>query len=143
MEDFVQKQCKSIEEDLKAFKRVGKSCKLSTKKPGKPGGYAHLTTRKLNPEDGQVKKSSITVSRAALLVKLIKEGEVSTLEIDRELECSHLCHNKLCINTDHLVLESKSLNISRNICSRRRQCQGGHEPACKADLRSAFWHFFP
>ena len=33
---------------------------------------------------------------------------------------SHLCHNKRCMNHDHLVAESKSLNASRNKCSKTK-----------------------
>jgi hypothetical protein len=49
---------------------------------------------------------------------------------------SHLCHTKMCINKDHLVLESISKNSRRNGCLHRLEANGStwnlcsHEPRC-------------
>lgn len=40
------------------------------------------------------------------------------------LECSHLCHNPLCVNLEHIVLEDKHINRMRQSCNRRRVCYG-------------------
>ena len=42
------------------------------------------------------------------------------------LEVSHLCHNKCCINPNHLNLESKSVNQCRNNCRKFKYCTGHH-----------------
>ena len=46
------------------------------------------------------------------------------------VEVSHLCHNKLCINMEHLVLESHRENTSRNYCRRVGVCTMAHAPPC-------------
>ena len=91
-------------------------------------GYRYITIR-IPDSDGKVKKTSTTCHRAAFLLKMFKEGKVATLQVDKEVECSHLCHNKICINVDHLTLESKRVNSSRKVCARRRTCHG-HDPPC-------------
>ena len=47
-----------------------------------------------------------------------------------ELDVSHRCHNKVCINPLHLVLETHSANVSRGYCVTAGVCVGGHCPAC-------------
>lgn len=47
-----------------------------------------------------------------------------------QLDVSHLCHNTVCINPAHLVLETHSVNMSRRYCRDSRRCLGGHDPAC-------------
>jgi hypothetical protein len=57
---------------------------------------------------------------------------------EAKLEVSHLCHNKLCANPNHLALEDSLTNKSRNYCEvvvRLRQvpfsiCR--HRPRCVA-----------
>ena len=46
------------------------------------------------------------------------------------LEVSHLCHQKLCINTLHMVIETHSINQSRNHCRAQGQCSNDHLPRC-------------
>lgn len=43
---------------------------------------------------------------------------------DPGLDCSHLCHNTLCCNPDHLVLEPRSINNNRNHCKNEMHCFG-------------------
>ena len=51
---------------------------------------------------------------------------------------SHLCHNKMCINKDHLIIESISMNSRRNGCLHRVATESGvwnlcsHQPRCLA-----------
>ncbi len=42
------------------------------------------------------------------------------------LQCSHLCHIKLCVNVAHLSLESQSVNNNRNMCRNERKCSRDH-----------------
>lgn len=46
------------------------------------------------------------------------------------LDVSHICHNKLCINPDHLVLETHLANMSRIHCHYSGVCSLEHSPAC-------------
>lgn len=47
--------------------------------------------------------------------------------IDKNLHVSHLCHCKICINTQHLSIEPQSVNNSWKTCKSLRRCMG-HEP---------------
>ena len=37
--------------------------------------------------------------------------------LNEKLDVSHLCHNKLCIHIDHLILETHTSNMSRETCT--------------------------
>lgn len=36
---------------------------------------------------------------------------------EKGYQCSHLCHNPLCFNPDHLWFESRSMNQARDLCA--------------------------
>jgi len=44
------------------------------------------------------------------------------------LKCSHLCHNTLCCNPAHIVLEVQGINNNRQNCKTRRICAGHASP---------------
>ena len=47
------------------------------------------------------------------------------------MDVSHRCHTKLCVNPDHLLLESRRENNARKACARRGKCMGhGQAKAC-------------
>lgn len=49
-----------------------------------------------------------------------------------DMHVSHLCHNKLCVNVNHLSLEPANINLGRTSCVRNRRCLGHHGyPNCK------------
>ena len=60
--------------------------------------------------------------RSLVIPQFNEEGEV--------LEMSHLCHNTLCVNPEHLVLETKALNCDRKHCKDQGLCTGIHRPLC-------------
>lgn len=41
-------------------------------------------------------------------------------------EVSHLCHNKRCINIDHLSVEPHAVNNTRIHCYNERHCSSNH-----------------
>ena len=47
-----------------------------------------------------------------------------------ELECSHLCGNKCCINAEHLVFEKHDINQERIHCRNQGLCCKCHKPYC-------------
>jgi len=67
------------------------------------------------------------VHQVALLKKL------GCVKLPEGHETSHLCHNKQCINTDHLASEPHNVNMSRVACENERVSRGmshfcfGHE----------------
>jgi hypothetical protein len=48
---------------------------------------------------------------------------------DKRVSASHLCHNKCCLDPDHICLESQSYNMSRNCCPFKAPC-----PVCHTEL---------
>ena len=48
----------------------------------------------------------------------------------KKQEVSNLCPNSLCVNTDHLCLESHGTNMERTVWKSRGQCSAIHEPFC-------------
>lgn len=101
-------------------------CVLWTSTTSKDGKYGVLSYK--HPTENKWKK--ITVHRLAYMLS------INNLNIDPNLDCSHLCHNSLCVNVEHLSLESKPINNNRNTCLRRGFCQN-HEnlPPCMLHLK--------
>ena len=52
-------------------------------------------------------------------------------ELPPDMHCSHLCHNSLCINVNHLILETPFVNGNRRLCARENICLGHDQsPPC-------------
>ena len=52
------------------------------------------------------------------------------------LDASHLCHNSLCVNPEHISLEPRSVNSQRNSCKITGICSShGIYPACLLRLQ--------
>lgn len=49
---------------------------------------------------------------------------------NNRIECSHLCQNKLCVNPDHIILETHAQNQDRIHCKGQGFCAKCHEPHC-------------
>ena len=58
------------------------------------------------------------------------------LEPHGGLEASHLCHNSLCINPDHISLEPHFVNNNRRFCKNFQKCTGHgfNYPNCMLNL---------
>jgi hypothetical protein len=88
--------------------------------------YGLLSYR--DPETNIWKKKH--VHRLALMVQL------RSLNIPKELDASHLCHNSLCVNVNHLSLEPHSVNNNRQCCKGCGHCIGhGDFPDCMLKLK--------
>lgn len=48
----------------------------------------------------------------------------------RLLQVSHLCHQKRCINFDHLTLEPNTTNMDRAACNKQQTSTRHHQPHC-------------
>ena len=47
------------------------------------------------------------------------------------IRLSHRCHNKFCVNMNHIIMETMATNIQRNGCRDNQQCTGhGTAPMC-------------
>ena len=56
-------------------------------------------------------------------------------DLPAKFDCSHVCHNSLCINPNHISLEPHGVNNQRQLCKFSRKCTGhGVYPNCMLDL---------
>ena len=80
--------------------------------------------------DGQ--KSIEKTHRLAFMAynKILPDKLLKTNEFGQQLDVSHLCHNKKCINEDHLVHEPHVTNMDRNGCFASGYCSKRHKPYC-------------
>lgn len=77
---------------------------------------------------------SVTLERVHRVVfmvhnKLLRD-DVPRYDSRGILEVSHLCHNKICIKPQHLVLESHEQNCERKRCECLGYCTLEHVPPC-------------
>lgn len=48
----------------------------------------------------------------------------NAIPLDSKIHVSHLCHNKLCVNIEHLSYEQSVINAQRNSCFSAKKCFG-------------------
>ena len=60
-----------------------------------------------------------TLKLKALNVHRSKYTVYEKLYIPSDMNVTHLCHNSLIINTDHIILEPQHINNNRNFCENR------------------------
>lgn len=85
-------------------------------------GYG-LQSVKWPVEDRKLEKAH----RVALMVE---RGLTMSQFRDIEGEVSHLCNNRLCVNTAHLVIEQHCNNQERIHCFLQGCCSNAHSPLC-------------
>lgn len=51
-------------------------------------------------------------------------------ENSNNIECSHICLNNACVNSDHIVLEPHAINQERIHCKLQGHCSKCHKPYC-------------
>ena len=66
------------------------------------------------------RKIHIRVHRLAHLKKMRETN------LDKTVEASHLCHNTLCMEVDHIVAEPHKVNQCRIHCAYLRQSEGDY-----------------
>lgn len=101
-------------------------------------GYGRIKVTWLLPDGSTVSKTE----RAPRIVYMLKLNVHTKCDFPTSadsadgltvpLEVSHLCHQRLCVNADHLSLEPRSVNMGRMHCKGQRQCHQCHEgyPRC-------------
>ena len=88
-------------------------------------GYARMRFR----VPGIVREKETSAHRMAKMVQL------KTLHLG-EGDASHRCHNKLCINPEHICIEDTKVNNARKVCVARGKCIGhDSHPTCLLDMR--------
>lgn len=119
MEDFFESLSRKI--SLNSVPADNNNCSIWTGAVTANGLYGLLSYR--DPETNAWKKKH--VHRLILMIKL------RSLNIPKELDASHLCHNSLCVNVGHLSLEPHSINNNRQCCKSYGHCIGhGGFPDC-------------
>ena len=78
--------------------------------------------------------STMSVHRLVYLlhnINIFSDKKIPNFGVDGEvLHVSHICHNSLCVNIDHLILEPQKTNNEREACNAQKHCLGTHLPIC-------------
>ena len=134
MEAEIELWCNKILAKLRKKSRLQPSthCLLWTgclkKTKGRGGDYGRMNV--LVP--GCHSRTRMSVHRLAYIV------HTKNLTISQQYDVSHLCHNSLCVNFDHLSLEPHSVNNARKTCRKQKACTGhGPHPECMGFTQSA------
>lgn len=101
-------------------------CKIWTglTKGSIPNNYGVINITFLNG-----KKSVMNVHKVA---KCISERRHIT---EKGIDISHLCHNKRCIQAEHLSIEPHFINNNRQTCKESGKCMShGPYPMCMLEL---------
>lgn len=107
-----------------------RGCWLSRKKPS-DRGYIKLKV------DAQVsvagRSKEVYLQQIAVVAK--DDEKQKSLLLTDGYEASHLCHEKLCFNPNHIFMEPKAINISRNDCicvkiGEKHYSNCNHQPQC-------------
>lgn len=75
--------------------------------------YLHVTVDK-RKHNGMAQTSG---HRLILKVIMGYDYVEGNFPVKLDFECSHRCHNKMCIEPRHLIFEDKSNNTNRNACN--------------------------
>ncbi|KAK9365153.1 zinc-binding loop region of homing endonuclease-domain-containing protein [Lipomyces kononenkoae] len=70
-----------------------------------------------------VTAGAIAFSACLHQIALIADNRRDELELtlgNPSFDVSHLCHNRLCFNAEHLVVESRQTNVSRMTCNGKK-----------------------
>lgn len=96
----------------------------------KHDGYGHMSyTYRIKMVDHRIEKFKKFIP-AHRLMYAVTVDFLNLLDHDSShLQVSHLCHNKLCCNIEHLEVEDAELNNSRTRCKNHGYCMG-HDPKC-------------
>lgn len=124
--------------------------RLSVAVPGTPAGCIMWTGATDREGYGRIKvtwslpggTTAAKYERAPRIAFMVKVGINSKSDFPQPgvtadgkpdpLEVSHLCHQRLCVNPDHLILEPGSVNSGRRHCHAQNRCCKDHEryPNC-------------
>ena len=100
-------------------------CKLWTKKASKNGYPQMKTNSKIAAKFGNADRP---FNPSSLLYSLTHNFILFKVN---NLRMSHICHNKFCVNIDHIIMEPLATNIQRNSCRDNHRCSGhGTSPFC-------------
>ena len=112
MADFFQKLHDKIQDNA-VLSPANNSCRIWTGPKTKNGKYGLISYR--DPIDGRWKKKK--AHRVSYMVSII-----ANMDLTANMDCSHLCHNSLCVNPLHISLEPHDINNNRQYCKNSNLC---------------------
>lgn len=73
-----------------------------------------------------------TAHRLAYMIKhrLTRYDMPQIDENNNKVECSHICHQTLCVNPEHILIEPHAINQDRLHCKNQGHCSKSHKPHC-------------
>lgn len=73
-----------------------------------------------------------TAHRLAYMIKhrLTRYDMPQIDENNNKVECSHICHQTLCVNPEHILIEPHAINQDRLHCKNQGHCSKSHKPYC-------------
>lgn len=88
-------------------------------------------TKKPNSEYGVIKISPPGLKPIVRGVhRAIFMCSIKNFNIPPEMDISHICHNPLCVNIEHLTQELHIINMNRIECANAKYCTRQHQPFC-------------
>ena len=96
----------------------------------KKGGTGYGTQVVKWSKDEEGKKEA--AHRLAYMIrhKLTRYDMPRVDQNNNKVECSHICHTKLCVNADHITIEPHAINQERIHCKDQGHCSKCHKPYC-------------
>jgi hypothetical protein len=98
-----------------------RGCRLWKLSASAKGGYPQMKVSNIYCVDGTF--IAVKQFRTHRLVCLLWKCGGNLLG-GVDLEASHICHEKRCVNPDHLVMESRQENMKRQSCRFLGECVG-------------------
>ena len=113
MADLTVIEKERLTKELNKFERVDSGCKVWKGGTSRNGyGELRITIRG--------KRIRLKAHRAVYALAH------RTLTMTDTMDVSHVCHNKLCVNLEHLSYEPHSVNNNRMVCKNDGECYGHH-----------------
>jgi len=111
MAAFFQHMASYIEQN--STPAANNSCRLWTGPKTTNRKYGLISYK--DPIDNRWKKKK--AHRVSYMVSII-----ANMDLTSNLDCSHLCHNCLCVNALHISLEPHNINNNRQYCKNCNLC---------------------
>lgn len=90
-------------------------------------GSCHMYTGYHQHGYGMIRKTINGKSYKIYVHQLAKLHQLNLISVPAGLVTSHLCHNKSCVNPNHINFETQGINNNRNMCRNEGICFQHHD----------------